>query len=80
VIDSIHKQQEINLDYVIRFYNRFPDKTTFFNKNGWFDKLAGTKSLREQIIAGRSAAEIRESWQTELVSFAEKRLKYLLYP
>ncbi|MBK8504492.1 MAG: DUF1343 domain-containing protein [Saprospiraceae bacterium] len=79
-IESIHNQQEINLEYVIRFYNRFSDKTSFFNQNGWFDKLAGTTSLRKEIIAGKSAKEIRASWQTDLVNFAENRLKYLLYP
>jgi uncharacterized protein YbbC (DUF1343 family) len=79
-IESIYSQQEIDLEYVISFYNRFPDKAAFFNNNGWFDKLAGTTSLREQIIGGKSAIEIRTSWQTDLVNFAEKRLKYLLYP
>jgi uncharacterized protein YbbC (DUF1343 family) len=78
--EFIHNQQEINLEYLISFYKRFPDKASFFNSNGWFDKLAGTTSLREQIIGGKSIEDIRASWQTGLVSFAEKRLKYLLYP
>ncbi|MCB0687006.1 MAG: DUF1343 domain-containing protein [Saprospiraceae bacterium] len=79
-VRSIFDKKEIQLAFLLDFYQRFLDKSSFFNKNDWFDKLAGTTRLREQIIAGQSEDEIRASWQPGLVSFAEKRLKYLLYP
>lgn len=76
---EIFKQSEINLNYLIDFYQMFPDKSQFFNPNGWFDKLAGTTKLREQIIAGLSPEEIRVSWQPGLDEFTKIRTKYLLY-
>lgn len=79
-VSELFGKREIQLNYLLEFYQIFPDKSTFFNANGWFDKLAGTTTLRLQIIEGKSEDEIRNSWQPGLVSFAEKRLKYLLYP
>lgn len=46
----------------------------------FFDKLAGSAKLREQIVAGRTAEQIRASWQEELKEFKAMRAKYLLYP
>jgi uncharacterized protein YbbC (DUF1343 family) len=78
--EDIFRQRQINLNYVIDFYRKFPDKSSFFNANGWFDRLAGTTSLREQIVAGKTADEIRASWQPGLAEFNKIRTKYLLYP
>jgi uncharacterized protein YbbC (DUF1343 family) len=61
-------------------YNAWPDKSTFFHSNGFFDKLCGTQSLREMVIAGKNETEIRESWQIKLDQYKEKRRIYLLYP
>jgi uncharacterized protein YbbC (DUF1343 family) len=36
--------------------------------------------LREQVIAGKSATEIRKAWETGLLEFKMMRKKYLLYP
>jgi uncharacterized protein YbbC (DUF1343 family) len=35
--------------------------------------------LKKQIIAGKSEAEIRESWEPALSNFKVTRSKYLLY-
>lgn len=78
--EDIFRERQINLNYVIDFYHKFPDKSSFFNANGWFDRLAGTTSLREQIVAGKTADEIRASWQPGLTEFYKIRMKYLLYP
>ncbi|MFA5639843.1 MAG: DUF1343 domain-containing protein [Bacteroidales bacterium] len=67
----------INVDIIIELYNNFPDKNNFFTP--FFDKLAGSDTLRKQIIAGKSAEEIRESWKEELNQFKLIRKKYLLY-
>lgn len=69
---------QIRLDWLLEFYAASPDKGKFFIP--FFDKLAGTDQLRKQIVAGKSAAEIRASWQTGLLSFKSTRSKYLLYP
>jgi len=68
----------IDIDLIIEVYQSFPNKTQFFT--AFFDKLAGNKSLREQIIAGKTASEIRESWKKDLDAFKKIRKKYLLYP
>lgn len=65
------------LHWLIEAYNNFPDQEAFFIP--FFEKLAGTNALRQQIIAGKTEAEIRESWQPGLSAFKAKRSKYLLY-
>lgn len=73
----------INLSWLIELYNAYPDKANFFKKgtNGsyYFDKLAGTSKLREQIIAGKTEQEIRDSWEPALSQYKEMRKKYLIY-
>jgi uncharacterized protein YbbC (DUF1343 family) len=65
------------LTWLVNFYKESPNKEKFFNS--FFDKLAGTDQLRNQIIAGKSLQEIRNSWEPELTSFKNMRKKYLLY-
>ena len=69
---------QIQLRYLIDSYQQFPNKSKFFTL--FFSKLAGTDSLRQQIIAGTSESEIRRSWQKGLQQFKLIRIKYLLYP
>ncbi len=68
---------ELNLTLLIEMYQLYPEKEKFFNP--FFDKLAGTNKLREQIVAGKSEDEIRASWQQDLDEFKLLRKKYLLY-
>jgi uncharacterized protein YbbC (DUF1343 family) len=67
----------MNLQWIIDAYNAYPEKDKFFN--GYFDTLAGSSTLREQIIQGMSAEQIRESWKAGLEEFRQIRGKYLLY-
>jgi len=71
---------KLELKWLLDAYKAFPDKANFFNKNNFFDLLAGTDQLRQQIIAGKSEADIRKSWQTDLYQFKMIRAKYLIYP
>ena len=68
----------INVHLLIDAYANYPDKANFFTP--FFDKLAGTKQLREQIIAGKTADDITASWREDLKKFKQIRKKYLLYP
>jgi uncharacterized protein YbbC (DUF1343 family) len=45
----------------------------------YFNTLAGTGKLRDQIISGLSADEIRASWEPGLKKFRAARQKYLIY-
>ena len=49
------------------------------NGHYWIDLLSGSDDLRKQITAGKSAAEIKESWQDDIKAFREQRKPYLLY-
>ena len=78
------KTGQINLKWLIDMYKAYPHKEKFFdfkqsNQMGNFDKLAGTTQLKEQIIAGKSEKEIRESWEPGLSDFKKLRTTYLLY-
>ena len=77
IADGLVPKPEINLQWIIDMYKAYPDKEKFFT--GYFDTLAGSSTLREQIISGMSAGDIRASWQAGLNSFRATRQKYLLY-
>jgi uncharacterized protein YbbC (DUF1343 family) len=73
------RTNEINLKYLLDFYQKSEDKTKFFSSPSFFDKLAGSDSLRKQIIAGVSEKQIRASWKKNLDQYKDTRKKYLLY-
>jgi uncharacterized protein YbbC (DUF1343 family) len=75
---NVKVEQRLDLSYLIKFYNLYPDKEKFFLK--YFDNLAGTTELRQQIISGLTEDQIRATWQKELGVYKEMRKKYLLYP
>lgn len=75
--DSLRKTGKINLSWLIKMYNDFPDKPRFFN--AYFTKLAGTEALRKQIEQGITEQQIRKSWEPGLSRFKATRKKYLLY-
>lgn len=66
------------LRYLLDFYQQSSAKNQFFNKG--FERLAGTRELRQQIIDGKTEAEIRKTWEPKLSQYKQLRKKYLLYP
>lgn len=78
--EQIRRERRINLEYLIDFYQRYPQKEAFFLPNLFIDKLAGGATLRQQITAGLSADAIRATWQEGLAKFRQQRKPYLLYP
>ena len=75
---SVTPARKVDLQYLLLFYQKYPDKEKFFT--AYFDKLAGTTQLKQQIKDGLTEAQIRASWQPGLDEFKTKRSKYLLYP
>lgn len=67
----------INLNWIINCYNETSDKEKFFNS--FFDKLAGTNQLRNDIVDGKNESEIKKGWQKDLKKFLQIRQKYLIY-
>ena len=76
---KLHQQKQLNLSYLIDFYQNFERKSDFFLSNLFFDKLAGGTNLRVHILAGKTEEEIRESWKKGLQDFQKIRKKYLIY-
>lgn len=70
--------RKVDLKYLLMFYKMYPDKEKFFI--AYFDTLAGTRLLKQQIIDGLTEEQIRASWKPGLDAFKTKRAKYLLYP
>jgi uncharacterized protein YbbC (DUF1343 family) len=75
---EVQVEPEINLQYLLDFYQKYHDKDKFFI--GSFDRLAGTPALKEQIKQGLSGEQIKATWQEGLKSYRKMRKKYLLYP
>lgn len=75
--ESKDYQEGISLQYLIDFYKAFDDKDNYFNS--FFTKLAGTKSLRQQIEADFTEEEIKMSWQAGLDEYKKMRAAYLIY-
>ena len=71
---TVHK---INLQWLLDAYTSIPDKDKFFNS--FFNKLAGTDKLQNQIKLGYTHRDIRKTWLPALEKFKKTRQKYLLY-
>jgi len=76
-VNELISKKEINLEWILFAYQNVEDQERFFNT--YFYNICGTNELKEQIIEGKSAEEIRKSWQPELNNFKQTRKKYLLY-
>ncbi|MDF3127176.1 DUF1343 domain-containing protein [Rheinheimera sp. 1928-s] len=71
----------LDLSYLIQAQALFAKhQLKLFNSPDFMDKLSGTNKLREHIEQGWSEAQIRQSWQSELIRFRQQRQPYLLYP
>lgn len=68
------------LKYFLDFYEKHNDKTKFLTRENWFNTLAGTDKLLQQIKSGKSEAEILQSFQPGIERYKTLRKKYLLYP
>ena len=83
--ESLRKSRRLNLSWLMEMYKAYPEKEKFFDSKqskamGSFDRLAGTRDLKKQIINGVTEDEIRKTWETGLATYKVMRKKYLLYP
>jgi len=84
-VKQLRQRKRINIEWMISLYNAYPDKARFFDRSqskqiGNIDGLAGVYDFKQQIIAGKTAEEIRASWEPALSNYKQMRKKYLLYP
>lgn len=75
-IEDISNHQ-FDITWLLETYSQSGDKDHFFNN--FFDKLAGSDELQEQVKAGLSQEQIEKSWQADIEGFLKIRSKYLLY-
>ena len=68
---------QFTLSYLLEAYEKSGMKEKFFNN--YFNTLVGTDELKKQILAGKSEAEIRDSWKVGMDAYKVKREKYLIY-
>ena len=71
-----------SLQYLMNFHKKANDlgidNEEFFRED-FFDLLAGTSKLREQLVSGVDETIIRRSWTDDLNTYKSMRKKYLLY-
>jgi uncharacterized protein YbbC (DUF1343 family) len=72
-------ENTLQLKYLLDAYQLFPGKDSFFLKNNFFNQLAGSDLLMEQIKQSKNEYDIRTSWEPALGNFKTIRKKYLLY-
>lgn len=71
-----------SLEHLMNFHKRAIDldiSNEEFFREDFFDLLAGTSKLREQLISGVDETVIRRSWTDDLDAYKAMRTKYLLY-
>ena len=70
-------ENKFDLSYLIDAYNNLNMGEKFFTS--FFEKLVGTDYIRKDIIAGKTAEEIKKKWQYDVEAFKQQRKAYLLY-
>lgn len=68
--------KQLQLEWIIDAYQQLKNKGFF---KDYFRLLSGNKQMQRDIESGKSADEIRASWQNDLGAFKTLRAKYLLY-
>ena len=72
LIDAYRDLKEAHPE--IDFFGK-PDKHGYY----WIDLLMGTDEVRNLIIEGKDADQVKESWADDVAAFMEQRQPYLLY-
>ena len=68
---------KLEINWIISAYKDSENQDDFFNN--FFNKLAGNRELKEDIIKGKNESEIKKRWEADLLEFKKIREKYLLY-
>jgi uncharacterized protein YbbC (DUF1343 family) len=78
-IDSLRKINKLNLNWLVNSYKSSNESEDFFNKNNFFNLLAGSDKLMNLVKGGANALHMSETYQGSLNDFKVVRKKYLLY-
>ena len=78
--DEFQGLTDLDLGWLVNYYGQLnKNDESFFLTSNFIDKLAGTKDLRLEIMAGKSAKTIQAKWMQDLDAYKLLRQKYLLY-
>jgi uncharacterized protein YbbC (DUF1343 family) len=77
-LSAIPRINRLEIKWLIKAYQTTADKSKFFDKRK-FSIRAGNEKLQQQIEAGVSEEEIRNSWKEGLENFKKMRQQYLIY-
>jgi uncharacterized protein YbbC (DUF1343 family) len=77
-LSAIPKINRLEIKWLIKAYQTTSDKSKFLDKRK-FAIRAGNEKLQQQIEAGISEEEIRNSWKEGVAAFKKMRAKYLIY-
>lgn len=75
--ESEAMQKHLDLSWLIDAYRNLNIGEAFFTP--FFEKLIGVSYVREMILQGKSAEEIRACWTDDVEHFKQQRKPYLLY-
>ncbi|MFD1550884.1 DUF1343 domain-containing protein [Putridiphycobacter roseus] len=78
-INVLQNQNQMQLDWFLKFYENLNLGANFFLPNHFIDLLMGSDQFRKMVVAGKTEEEIRATWKTELDVFKLTRQNYLLY-
>jgi uncharacterized protein YbbC (DUF1343 family) len=79
-VNSTTIKGHLQLTWLLKAYLLFTDKGKFFLASNYFNTLAGSSLLAQQIRDGKTESVIRKSWEPGISRFKKIRKKYLLYP
>ncbi|MDB4088066.1 DUF1343 domain-containing protein [Flavobacteriales bacterium] len=74
----IRNTKKLYLHWLIGLNEKTKGKE-FITRASFFDLLAGTNQLRQQVIKGESIKTIQESWSSDLDEYMKMRGQYLIY-
>ncbi len=78
-LPGFFERPSLNLGWFLLFYAKNTQENGPYFKN-FIYKLIGNSTFKDQVIAGLSAQEIKQTWQSDLEEYKAMRKKYLLYP
>lgn len=73
------RMYQLNMEWLRKAYGLLKDSTEFITNQAFFNRLAGTNELAQQLLDGKSEKEIRLTWKPGLDQFRKTRSKYLIY-
>lgn len=81
-LDSVNygRMYQLDLSLLIDAYDKMDGDLFRGKKTRMFFLLCGSDKILKQLREGKTAKEIRSSWQSELDAYKVMREKYLLYP